>query len=179
MRSYKVEGIILKRSNFAETDKIVTVFTKRLGKIKVLAKGVRRIHSRRAPHLEMFNHVELVLHNGKTFDSVTEVRVIDDYPVPKADLKLSSYLFYLSEVLDKILPEHQPHPEIFVSLLSTLSNLSDLGANSQEQVKKFVVQLVWDLGYLPHGEYPKMGVTDFVEGIVEKRIKSKKFLEEI
>lgn len=174
MRSYKVEGIILKRSNFAETDKIITVFTKRLGKIKVLAKGVRRIHSRRAPHLEMFNYVELMLHSGKTFDAIIEAKVINDYSSFKADLKLTGYLFYLSEVLDKILPERQPHPEIFSNLVTTLHS-----PITEDLVKKFVVQLVWDLGYLPKGEYPKMGVTDFVEEIVEKRIRSKKFLEEI
>lgn len=179
MRSYKVEGVILKRSNFSEADKIVTVFTKQLGKIKVLAKGVRRIKSRRAPHLELFNRVELILHLGKTFDLVTEVRVIDDYSAPKSNLTLSGYLFYLSEVLDKILPEHQPHPELFAMFLIVLGDLGNQGANAQEQVKHFIVQLLWNLGYLPNGQYPKIGVTTFVEDVVEKRIRSKKFLEEI
>ncbi len=173
MRSYKVVGIILKRSNFSEADKLVTVFTKELGKIKVLAKGVRRINSRRAPHLELFNQVELVLHSGKTFDTITEARVINDYSSPKSDLKLSGYLFYLVEVIDKILPEHQPHPEIFTDLVSCFKSLK------QDKIKIFVVELLWSLGYLPKGQYPKLGVTDYVESVVEKRIRSKKFLEEI
>lgn len=174
MRSLKVEGIILKRSNFSEADKIITVFTNQLGKIKVLAKGVRRIHSHRAPHLELFNHVALVLHSGKTFDTVTEVKVINGYAVPKADLKLAGFLFYLAEVLDKILPEHQPHPELFTDLVNMLS-----GPISEESVKKFIIRLLWNLGYLPKGEYPKIGATSFVEGIIEKRIHSRKFLDEI
>jgi len=173
VRSYKVVGIILKRSNFSEADKLVTVFTKELGKIKVLAKGVRRINSRRAPHLELFNQVELVLHSGKTFDTITEARVINDYSSPKSDLKLSGYLFYLVEVIDKILPEHQPHPEIFTDLVSCFKSLK------QDKIKIFVVELLWSLGYLPKGQYPKLGVTDYVESVVEKRIRSKKFLEEI
>ncbi len=144
--------------------------------MKILAKGVRRIKSRRAPHLELFNQVELVIHEGKTFQTVTEAKVVNDQSNLKSDLKLSGYLFYLSEVIDKILPEHQPHPEIFGSFLSILG---DLRGNSEEKVKKFVVQLLWNLGYLPKGEYPKLGVTTFVENIVEKRIRSKKFLEEI
>lgn len=158
---------------------MITVFSKELGKIKILAKGVRRIKSRRAPHLELFNHVELELHEGKTFPTVTEAKIINDYSPMKSDLKLSGYLFYLCEVIDKILPEHQPHPEVFVLFLSVLSNLSNLETNPQEQVKKFVVELLWNLGYLPKGQYPKLGVTEFVENIVERRIRSKKFLEEI
>ncbi len=181
MKSLKIRGIILKRSNFGEADKLVTIFSRDHGKMKVLAKGVRRIKSRRAAHLELFNFVEVLLHHGKTFDSITEVKTLDDYSPAKKDLKLSGYLFYTSEVLDKILPEHQPHPDLFVLFLSTLSDLSNLGANSQGQelVKKFVIQLLWDLGYLPKGQYPKLGITDFVESVVEKRIRSKKFLDEI
>jgi len=179
VRNSKVEGIILRRISFGEADKLVTVFTKELGKIKALAKGIRRIKSRRAPHLELFNRVELVLHHGKTFDIITEAKIVNDLSGLKSDLKMSGYLFYLCEVIDKILPEHQPHPEIFRLLLSTLSDLSNLGVDAQEKVKKFIVQLLWNLGYLPKGEYPKLGVTDFVEQIVEKRIRSKKFLEEI
>lgn len=174
MRSSKTEGIILRRTNFGEADKILTVFTADLGKIKVVARGIRRIKSRRAPHLELFNQVQLVLHHGQTFDTITEARVVSDFAAFKADLKITGLLFYLAEVLDKILPEHQPHKEVFTNLLLTVSQ-----PLSPDTVKKFVVQLLWDLGYLPRGEYPKLGATDFVESVVEKRIRSKKFLEEI
>ncbi len=174
MRSSKTAGIILRRGNFGEADKILTVLTPGHGKIKVVARGVRRIKSRRAPHLELFNQVELVLHHGQVFDTVTEAKVLNNYASLKSDLKMSGFLFYIAEVLDKILPEHQPHPEVFDLLLATLAlPLSD------GTVKKFVVQLLWNLGYLPKGEYPKIGVTTMVESIVEKRIRSKRFLEEI
>lgn len=178
MRSYKVEGVILSRSNFSEADKIVTIFTRQLGRIKVLAKGIRRIQSRRAPHLELFNQVELVLHAGKTFDTITEAHVIDSFSLAKLKLKLSGFLFYLAEVIDKILPEHQPHLTLYKTLVSSIKILS-ASPNPQSVVKEFVVQLLWDLGYLPKGQYPKLGITDFVESVVEKRIRSRKFLEEI
>ncbi len=173
MRSYKVHGFILKRTNLGEADKLVTVLSSELGKIKVLAKGIRRIKSRRAAHLELFNYVDLTLHESKSFFTATEVKTIESFPSLKQDLRLTGYLFYLSEVLDKILPEHVPHPELIPMLLTTLPNLNE------SQVKEFGVQLLWNLGYLPHGEYPKLGVTNFIETVIEKRIRSKKFLEEI
>ena len=170
MSSSRVTAIVLKRSNFSEADKIITLFSKERGKIRVVAKGIRRIKSRRAPHLELFNLVTVVLHSGKAFDLVSEAksehRSVDD-------LKTAGYLFYICEVLDKILPEEQPHPEIFEMATEIFKNVS------QRQVKEFVIQLLWNLGYLPRGQYPKDGITDFVEQITERKIRSKKFLEEI
>ena len=72
-KSYKADGIIVARKNFGETDKLVTIFTKQYGKKVVLAKGIRRITSRRAPHLELFSAVSLVLRSGKSFDYITLV----------------------------------------------------------------------------------------------------------
>lgn len=170
MRSEKLHGFVLKRSNFGEADKILTVFSVEKGKAKLVAKGIRKIKSRRAPHLELFNLVELVIHNGKTFNIVTEAKTISTL---KPDLKTTGYLFFVSEVLDKLLPEDQPHQEIYNSLVDILPTLSE------NTVKKFVVEILWELGYLPRGDYPKLGVSTFVESIIEKPLKSKKFLEEI
>ncbi|MBI2622470.1 DNA repair protein RecO, partial [Candidatus Microgenomates bacterium] len=72
MRSYRAEGIILKRTNFGEADRFLTVFSKRHGKIKILAKGVRRITSRRGPNIELFNLATLYIHKGRHLDILTE-----------------------------------------------------------------------------------------------------------
>lgn len=176
MRTAKVSALVLKRSNFGEADKILTIFTRERGKIKVLAKGIRRIKSRRSPHLELFNYIQLILHQGKTFAVVTEAKLVEDFADIKKDLQLTGYLFYLAEVLDKLLPEHQPHPEVFAKFLECLGGL---GGSGEKIVKNFVTELLWDLGYLPRQQYPKMGVTAFVETIAERKIKSKKFLEMI
>ena len=149
----------------------------------MIAKGIRKIKSRRAPHLELFNEVEVMIHHGKTFPVVTEARILESYSHLKSDLKLSGYLFYLSEVLDRILPENQPHEELYQSLLATLQTLSSVAdkdyEKAEEQVKQFVIRLLWNLGYLPKGQYPQFGVTSSIEEVIEKPIKSKKFLEEL
>lgn len=170
MRAEKLVGFVLKRTNFGEADKFITIFTREKGKIKVLAKGIRRINSRRAPHLELFNEVEIMVHEGRIFNIVTEARA---FSTLKPDLKTTGYLFYISEVLDKLLPENQPHPESYTLLLQFLPNITET------RVKKFTIELLWDLGYLPKGNYPKQGISDFVENIIEKPLKSKKFLEEL
>lgn len=171
MRAEKLVGFVLKRTNFGEADKFITIFTREKGKIKVLAKGIRKIKSRRAPHLELFNTVEIMVYEGKTFNIVTEAFTLARPGL--ANLEQIGYFFYTSEVLDKLLPENQPHPESYSLLLQFLSNITETS------VKKFTIELLWDLGYLPRGDYPKQGISSFVESLIEKPLKSKKFLEEL
>lgn len=180
--SERLLGVVLKRNNFSEADKIVTIFSLERGKLPFLAKGIRRIKSRRSPHLELFNHVELQIHPGKNFDLITEAKIINSFDNIKVDLELSGYSFYLAEILDRILPEKEPHPEVFADLLSCLESINKLKgerAEAEKVVKEFVLRLLWELGYLPSGQPPPISLTDFVETVVERRIESKKFLEEI
>lgn len=170
MRTSKLTGLIIKRSNFGDASKYLTVFSREQGKIRLVAKGIRKIKSRRAPHLELFNLTLLQVYK----DIIVEAKIINDFSKLKSDLKITGYLFYLAEVLDKILPEHQPHEEIFDKLTNHLTSLTSLTV-----LKNIVVELMWDLGYLPKGQYPKESITDFVESIVERKIKSKKFIDQI
>lgn len=169
MRSEKFEGFILKRSNFGEADKIITVFSRPYGKIKLLAKGIRRIKSRRAPHLELFSISEIVIHRGNSIPIVTEARL--QGLTLQSNLKTIGHLFYVAEVLDKLLPEEQPHPEIYESICKC-----DF---SETETKKFIIETLWNLGFLPRGDFPKQSISDFVESIIEKPLKSKRFLDEI
>lgn len=171
MRAEKLVGFVLKRTNFGEADKFITIFTREKGKIKVLAKGIRRINSRRAPHLELFTISEIMVHNGSSFDVVTEAQT--QGVALHRTLQTTGLLFFVSEVLDKLLPENQPHPESYALLLKLLPNITETS------VKKFTIELLWDLGYLPKGDYPKQGISSFVESLIEKPLKSKKFLDEI
>lgn len=170
MRTVKFTGFILKRAVFGEADRLITVFSKEKGKIKLIAKGVRRIKSRRAPHLELFNLVALETHN----DLITEAKVINNYSSLKSDLKTVGYLYYVFEIINKILPEHEPHLAVFNFLTDFLNE-----AVNERTVKNLMIKIIWDLGYLPSGQYPKVSVTQFLESIAERQINSKRFLEKI
>ena len=87
MKKYRIEGVIIKRRNFKEADKILTVFTKKYGKVSVLAKGVRKITSRRGPSVELFNHASLLLHKASFLDIVTEASVYNTFEHVKKDFE--------------------------------------------------------------------------------------------
>lgn len=174
MRAYKTEGIVIKRINLGEADRILTIFTKRHGKLKVIAKGVRRISSRRGPNIELFNEVSIFIHHGRTFDILTEVELKNSFSKIKKNLDLIGLGFHVCELIDNLCPENEPHPIIYDSLKEVLAEL-DKGL-----IHKFELDLLIDLGYLPKSKlYEKIDTNSYFEKILEKKLKTKRILSRL
>lgn len=123
----KTTGVVIKRSNFGEADRILTIFTERFGKIKAFAKGVRKTKSKLAGHLEPFMLVDLMLHEGRTFYTVTGAVIEKDFPNIHSDLSKMAKAFVISELVDSFLGEKEQQEKIFtlyVDSLKTLENYS-------------------------------------------------------
>ena len=119
--SYKTEGIVLKRINFGEADRLLTLYSKHYGKIRALAKGVRRVTSRKGGNLEIFNHVSLFLIHGRNLDLLSEAQVINTYKSWRKELKKIGLAYYLCELVDKLTPEGQENQVVFELLRDSLS----------------------------------------------------------
>ena len=78
-RIYRTEAIVLSRMDYGEADRILTLYTPHRGKLRVIAKGVRRPLSRLGPHLEYFTRCRLMLARGRTFDTITGADTVDPY----------------------------------------------------------------------------------------------------
>ncbi len=175
--SYTAEGIVLKRSNFNEADKILTVFAKKHGKIKVIAKGVRKIKSRRGPHIELFNHVKIFLHKGKSFDIVTETEAIETFENLKKDLKKIAAAYYIAEIVDKLCPERQEHDDILFELIKVLHNISYTKDNDLTRlIDDFSLIIITNLGYLPQGHTIRLDLKSYIEEIIENKLKTPQLL---
>ncbi len=149
MNSKKVSGIILKRVNFGESDKIITLFTKNEGKIKVIAKGARKMKSKFCGHIEMMNKSQFILHRGKTFKIATEVSLIENYLGHSTNLGNLKNLYFMTEVIEKTLPENHPAPELYDLYETCLSNYKIRGED--ELIKLyFVSQYLRISGQFPH-----------------------------
>lgn len=177
-RVYKTHAIVLKRRNVGEADRTLTLFTKEYGRMNVIAKGVRRVHSRRAAHLEVFSHVSLVIHKGKTWDSVTEAMPINGFPVLRASLPRVSAGYYLCELVDALLPQHQEHRDIYMLLLCALSTLDTTDTIDPITVtEQFALDLLRTLGYLAPDRVLSAGqIEPYIERIIEKRLRSPKIM---
>lgn len=113
MKSLKTLGIIIRRTNFSEADRILTILTDRLGKVKAIAKGVRKIKSKMAGALEPYMLVNLQLHEGKTFFIVTGAEIIEEYKNIHLDVKKTAEAYVVGELIDKFVEENHQANEIF------------------------------------------------------------------
>ena len=123
MHSIKTNGIVLRGSHFGEADRILTVFTDSLGKIKVMAKGIKKISSHLAGALEPFMVVNLQVYEGKTFYGVTGAVIEKEFPKIHEDLSKTAKAFFLGELVDKFMEERQISPEIFSLFSSALEEV--------------------------------------------------------
>ncbi|MEK7533192.1 MAG: DNA repair protein RecO [Patescibacteria group bacterium] len=180
-RVYKAEGIILKRKNVGEADRIITIFTKEYGKVRVIAKGIRKVASRRAPHLEVFTRVYVVIHTSKSLESVSEVQPIEVYGYMRSDIARVSMAYYLCELIDSLLPEKQEHRDVFILLTRALNDLGKGTVASIYGVSKiFTLELLWTLGFLPRNKsFTGDKLQKFIETITEKRMKSTHFARQL
>ncbi len=151
MQPYSTEALILKRRNFGEADKLITIFTRNQGKVATIAKGVRKITSRRAGSLELLNHVKVSLHQTKSLPILTEAQAINSFPNLKANLENLSSAFIVLELVDRLIAEEQENQVVFDLMLATLEHINQ--AKTEIEARKFQtsfqIKLLTEVGYLP------------------------------
>lgn len=179
MKSFTVEGIIIKRSNRGETDKLITLYTPTHGKFSAIAKGIRKITSRRAGSLELFNHVRASVVVAKDLEIITEVKLLESYSTWKQFLGRTIIAYQMVEVIDKLCPEKEPHPEVFSLLRDSFLKISLLKSDWESESKSWVVRLVQLLGYLPPDELFSGDISKFIEEIILRPIHSSKFIRRL
>lgn len=173
-RSYKIEGIILKRRNFGEADRILTVLSRESGKISIKVPGVRRIPSRRSSHVELLNHSQFTLYSSsKTFmPIVTEAQTLESFSSIKKNLKKIGYAYYICELVNGLCPDNQENRSVFFHLKSTLLTLSQT-SNLQDLVKKFEKDLLATLGFWHEAKLLQTQDSQTVmERLLERRLKT-------
>lgn len=192
VRTYQAEAVITRVVKTRETDSRLTAVSHRHGKIVVVARGLRKINSRRAPFLDLFSHGKLFLAKGKTFDVVTDIVPFNNYIHLKSDLTVVAACYKMAEVVNTLLPEREPHPEVFQRFLADLVKMDNSvkkasfkknnlpAAYSLEIADSFGLFLLWQLGYLPRDRHLKGKKLDsFLEETMERRLKSSKLLTKL
>lgn len=164
-------GFIVKRINLGEADRFVTIFTQNNGKVEVLAKGVRKITSKRASHIELLNLVRFnSIKTSKNF-ILTETSLINSFEKRKDTLKQCEVSFLVCELIDNLCPQGQVNTEMF-TLIGTF--LRD-GEFSDEAILKFETDLLTNLGYwnMKNKFNTEAESRQFIESIIERKIKSR------
>ena len=124
-RSFRVEAVVLRHQDYGEADRLLTIYTRQIGKTRVLAKGARKIASRKAGHIEPLTQVKLQLAKGRDMFLITQADTVDAYLPLRDDLLLTSQALYILELLDRFTyVDDTENPSTFRLLTDTLARLT-------------------------------------------------------
>jgi DNA repair protein RecO (recombination protein O) len=159
MALYRDVGIVLRTMRLGEADKIVTLVTSGRGKVRAVAKGVRKTKSRFGGRLEPLQHVSLQLYEGRSLDTITQVETIDHFRGIREDLDRLTQATTMLEVVDAVVQEGEQNPKLHQMLLGALRTLE--AAPSPLVVPAFFWKLLAHEGYRPVlDECASCGATD-------------------
>ena len=147
-RTYKTEGVVLAYVNTGEADRVVTFFTQDMGKMRAVAKGVRRAKSKLGGHLELLNRVSLSIAHGRSLDIVSEAQLIDGHRTLRADLERLSRAMFIAEMVNGFSVEQSSSPALYRLLLDSLMRM---GTSPRPEVllRYFEMRLLEQAGYRP------------------------------
>jgi DNA repair protein RecO (recombination protein O) len=142
------EAIVLKKINFGDADRIYTLLTKESGKVSAMAKGVRKITSRRSGNLDTLNNISVLLSESTSgFKTIIEVKTLNSFRSLKSFLDRSLVGYYFAELVDKSVDENSESFEIFNLLREYLEKLDDGELKIGFVTNKFEFLLMKTLGY--------------------------------
>jgi DNA repair protein RecO (recombination protein O) len=154
VQGYRDDGVVLRTQKLGEADRIITLLTRQNGRVRAVAKGVRRTKSRFGARLEPFTHVDVMLHPGRSLDVITQAEVIRPYGAPLAE----DYPRYTAgtamlETAERLTPmEKEPALRQFLLLIGGLRTLSETGEDAREPrlvLDAYLLRSLAVAGYAP------------------------------
>ncbi len=142
------QGIVLRSYPFGEADRVVVLLSPNRGKIRTVAKGVRKTKSRFGGRLEPFTHVDLVVYEGRNLDTITQVSVIEAFPAVRSDLDRVMAAGTMVEVADAVAQEGESSTRLFLLLQRGLRAV-DAGGSGADLISSFLLKLATVVGVAP------------------------------
>lgn len=142
------QGIVLRGYPFGESHRVVVLLSPSHGKLRTVAKGVRKTKSRFGGRLEPLTHVDLVLYEGRNLDTITQVSIINAYPHLRNDLDRVLAAGTMIEVVDAVVQEDEPSQRMFLLLQRGLTVL-DHGPAHPDLVTSFLLKSAAIIGVAP------------------------------
>jgi DNA repair protein RecO (recombination protein O) len=125
MGLYRDEGIVLRTHKLGESDLIVSILTRQHGKVRAVAKGVRKTKSRFGARLEPPTHLQLLFYEGRELDIVTQAETVDHFRAIRDDLDRLTRAVSMLEAADQLGLEGEPNDPLFQMLLGALRALAN------------------------------------------------------
>jgi DNA repair protein RecO (recombination protein O) len=147
--SFRADAVVLRHGNWGEADRLLTLYTREQGKVRAIAKGVRKITSRKAGHLEPFTHVTLQLAKGRDLLIVTQAETVNAFLPLHEDLLKTGSAAYIVELLDRFTYEEEGgNPTIFKLLVETLDRI-EKESDAWLSIRYYEMRLLDSMGFRP------------------------------
>lgn len=147
-RSIRTEGIILRRRDFGESDRILVLFTRKLGRVSGIAKGARKPSSKISGHLELFMRSSFLISRGRNLHLITQAETLDSFDKLRENLQGIGQGSYIVELVDAVTFEEGSNLNLYELLLSTLKAL-DSGEDTAIVTHFFELHLLGLVGFQP------------------------------
>ena len=134
---YKDEGVVLKTIKLGEADRIVTIFTRYNGKVRAVAKGVRKTKSRFGGRLEPFTRVQLIIYRGRELDTITGADILAPYKGVRSEYARVAAAAAVAELVEKVMPERERALSVYELLLAALDGVAR-GADNVVRWRAFI-----------------------------------------
>lgn len=145
---HKTVGIVIRTQDYGETHKLVTIFTKKLGKVTAISRGANRPRSRLSAVSQLFIEGDFLLYVNKGLGTLNQGEVIASYRNIREDLMRTAYAAYIAELTDKLLEEKEPDPFIYEQLKQTLDWMNEK-AHYEIPVMMYELKLFQKGGFAP------------------------------
>lgn len=149
MALYKEQGIVLRTIKLGEADRIITLLTQGTGKIRAVAKGVRKTRSKFGARLEPFTHVDLLLYKGRELDIVTQADIITSFRQIRDDYTRFAAGEMILEAVDRVVEDRERNTRLFMLLLTSLRRLVEPDSDAGAVADGFLLRLTALAGFRP------------------------------
>jgi len=166
----KTEAVVLKKRLLLNQDLLVVLFSESQGKLVVIAKGARKITSKRLPHLETANLINVILNKRKERLYLQESRLVSGFSQLKADEKKVTDLYQFFYVIEKLLPENQKEEQVYHLVKLFLIEMSK-SKETQGLLTDYFNQLLKILGYIKKN-YPQEQLQEIISDLIDEKISS-------
>ena len=174
-RSFKSQGIVLKRRHYGEADRLVTIFTQNYGKLTVLAKGVRRSKSGRRSSVEPATQAQFMFYRKSSLPLLTQASLLNSFPGISAELSQMTKAYQIMEVVDSLTAEEEEMSMVYQLLVEMLGRLSDGTAHKGFLLESFRF-LLQELGFTHDKEFSELGLKRYIEELANRQLRSKAYL---
>jgi DNA repair protein RecO (recombination protein O) len=150
MSFVKVNGIVIREVNTGEADKIITIFSKSLGKISAIANGAKKTKSSMSAGTQFLCYCDFVLFKGRSMYSISSCEIIAPFYEIRNDIIKLTYAAHMADILEDVIQENQPASKLLQLFLNCLHMLTKQNRNPELVTRIFELRLLSIMGYMPY-----------------------------